>query len=120
MTNLEWLHSLQVDEVLSFLGGYTPKCHMCGYQGTCTDDTAKCYHFPIGLNIWLMQEHKEKLKPCANCGGKAKFFPYKSFNSSDTGCIRCIDCGMRTFTGQKFKVIEIWNRRIDDGKVDGD
>ena len=109
MTNLEWLHSLSVDEVLSFFGGYTSKCHMCGYKDACTDNTAKCYRFPIGLNIWLMQEHKDELKPCPFCGAEVDFMNHDS-NVFWVQCRNCGSHGMQSRT--KRAAIEAWNRRV--------
>ena len=128
MTNLEWIHSLSIDEVLSFFGGYTSKCHMCGYKGTCTDNTAKCYRFPIGLNIWLMQEHKHvpEIKPCPVCEGEM------SIRWQHDGCyLVCEDCGMHFGIdtdkaeqgiiegdyAEEEALIDDWNRRADGGEA---
>lgn len=126
MTNLEWLHSLSVDEVLSFFGGYTSKCHMCGYKDTCTDNTAKCYRFPMGLNIWLMQEHKDvpKVKPCPFCGSESVYILSKDGYNDKTAIIFCNACKSVVFIedneGEGFddktvaRAIEAWNRRAND------
>jgi Lar family restriction alleviation protein len=54
----------------------------------------------------------KELKPCPFCGGEAKF---------QSGVICCSDCGvkMRYISSRKL-AIAAWNRRVNDGKVDGD
>ena len=65
----------------------------------------------------------EELKPCPFCGGKA----IKYVNSGV--CVKCVDCGVSTITlcdtkgnksdkGAIENVIEMWNRRANDGKTD--
>ena len=65
----------------------------------------------------------EELKPCTFCGGKA----VKYVNNGVR--VKCVDCEISTITlcdmpshkantGAIERVIEMWNRRANDGKID--
>lgn len=55
---------------------------------------------------------KEEIKPCPFCGGEAKF---------QSGVICCSECGVKMrYIQSRELAINAWNRRVDNGKVDGD
>ena len=60
------------------------------------------------------------LKPCPFCGGEAILV--KDFSSfKDWTYVRCKECGASTsVSGNAYKAIELWNRRVADGKGQAD
>lgn len=113
MTNLEWLRTLSAEELVDFIN---PSCNMCIHGGNCTKD-CNCVE---GKVEWLNEEHVPKIKPCANCGGKAIFVVDPMRINPELGCVQCCECHIRTSVGKKHDVVSTWNRRVNDGKVDGD
>lgn len=111
MNNLEWLRTLSEEEILPLLSAKNP-CNFCIYTNPeCTKVTTSC---KMNVSAWLKQEHKEEIKPCANCGGEAKFVSDVKKLNPDIGYVQCCECHMRTTVGRKNDVIKTWNRRVDD------
>lgn len=110
MTNLEWLLSLHVEDIEKRY--YREKyCTLCIYDGSGECDKRSCIE---GKLKWLNEEHVPKIKPCPFCGGKA--IVDKNQNS-----VSCADCHMGTsWTDSIEDAIKTWNRRVGNGKVDGD
>ena len=107
MTNLEWMLSLPVEDMEKrFL---REECTCCVYDNTEECDNRSCVE---GKLKWLSKEHVPELKPCPFCGGEARF---------QSGVICCSDCCVKTrYTSNRELAIATWNRRVNDGKVDGD
>ena len=109
MTNLEWLLSMPVKDIEKRY--YREECTLCIYDGSGECDKRSCIE---GKLKWLNAEHVPKIKPCPFCGGKA--IVDKNQNS-----VSCADCHMGTpWTDSIEDAIKTWNRRIGNGKVDGD
>ena len=62
----------------------------------------------------------KELKPCPFCGGKAMFISDVMKLNPEIGYVQCCECLIRTTVGMKSDVINTWNRRVGNGKVDGD
>ena len=118
MTNLEWLRSLSVDELGNAI--LWSRCNLCVYQNSdaCpTNPTNKEGHYDCmsGFKEWCNAIHIHKIKPCANCGGKAMFNADAMGINSEIGYVQCCECHIRTSVGRKSDVINTWNRRADNG-----
>lgn len=65
----------------------------------------------------------DKLQPCPFCGGEAKVYAF----TSGRICVMCMNCYCQTQVESDFciadakkksaceKVVEAWNRRVNDG-----
>ena len=120
MTNLEWLRSLSVDKLSDIIFG--SRCNMCAYQERedCPTDENRNYDCNGGFQKWCNAIHIPKIKPCANCGGKAMFISDVVKLNPEIGYVQCCECLIRTSVGKKHDVVKKWNRRANDDEVDGD
>ena len=105
MTNLEWIRTLTEEELAELL---EDTCEMC------IRDCDNCSCIP-GHIKWLKAEHVFKIKPCANCGGKAIFVVDPMRINPELGCVQCCECHIRTPVGTKHNVVNIWNKRVNNG-----
>lgn len=117
MTNLEWLRTLSAGDLAKL---FWNSCEVCAYHNNCeleSGDDSECVK---GISMWLEQKYIEEIKPCANCGGEAKFNKDAIGNAMginpELGYVQCCECHMRTPVGTKHDVIKTWNRRVDDGR----
>ena len=122
MTNLEWLRTLPAEKLVNFL---RESCRTCIHYCNCsTKDEYDCRESKVA---WLIQEHKEELKPCPFCGSENVYILSKDGHSNKTAIIFCSECKSVVFIedneGEGYndmtvaRAIEAWNRRADDGKT---
>lgn len=62
-----------------------------------------------------MEENKIGLKPCPFCGRTPQIRAIPTGQRKSDYMIFCV-CGVRTILSKrKYRAVEIWNRRADDG-----
>ena len=108
MTNLEWIMTLNPQDLANNI---QHNCRLCIYRDEdgCCSGELKCTK---GILKWLEQEHKEELKPCPFCGGKAQI--QKGMAGINVFCLNCRAFIM--WADSEGEAIELWNRRTGNDR----
>lgn len=104
MTNLEYLRTLEAEELAQVLRG--DECETCTYveetHMTC------CGNCRDGFIEWLKQERDPELKPCPFCGYEARAHE----TEGGLSFVFCNNCSAEVQGKTNAEAIEVWNRRV--------
>lgn len=106
MTNLEYLRTLEAEELAQVIRG--GECETCVFSGKSICCGGSC---DDGFIEWLKQEQKPELKPCPFCGGEARL--YNPLEST-MHFVYCNNCSAQGRGNTKAEAIEAWNRRVEE------